>query len=586
MVRAFGKIPNEPPSAQKKEFASVIQLQQSPCYDSLCWLRIECNEKHEPAPVVWPRGLQHLELERTSWSEEDLPPVPFTLRTLILHKCWNMEALPVGVGMCEDLEDIHAHGCKIRKLQDDSIPPGLRALDVSYNQLRSFDYERLPSTLMQLDVSYNFLTLPPPVRIRERCQVNAQGNEFPYTFLDANLMQPYEHHARRAFLPPLGNPVGQHQGVIPTVNVYNQSHNVHTHTIQNSAGDSVEALHQHYMACKDIDPPCPPSNAPHPAITDKSEAKKFWFSCCLPSLGTKARKWVDDDDDDNEEPWLSEMIRRLIKENKQAQRESGRLKRALRTWVKDSTVHSRHAITLGHMLHELWTVVRVHPNQQDIIPVLVQEILDSDGYCFTGRFTRVLNSLSGFVDGIRFEISERERLQVRMPLLYGKLPEDTETLGDDGKQRFMEQVFETLKESQLEEREWVEWMSPFAEALDVSGGDSLEAWKNKPKPCAREQAAKAAIQRAEQAGFNAEYENSCTEKTPLRGNAIIKSPQQQSTLKRRRGCLSFWVPFQKNKDINARKMAARAAIKRNTATAISASPKGRVLHQSRSTPSY
>ncbi len=45
-----------------------------------------------------------------------------------------------------------------------------------------------------------------------------------------------------------------------------------------------------------------------------------------------------------------------------------------------------------------------------IATVIKQEIIDGMNYCFTGRVTRLVNSLTGFIDGINIGISENEQI--------------------------------------------------------------------------------------------------------------------------------------------------------------------------------
>jgi hypothetical protein len=83
-------------------------------------------------------------------------------------------------------------------------------------------------------------------------------------------------------------------------------------------------------------------------------------------------------------------------------------------WCQDDKVHSQHGLTFGELLQRVWTVVVNHPDRDGLKRVLKDELEAGRDVCFTGRFSRVLNALTGFVDGVRVDISDREHMQARI----------------------------------------------------------------------------------------------------------------------------------------------------------------------------
>ena len=67
-------------------------------------------------------------------------------------------------------------------------------------------------------------------------------------------------------------------------------------------------------------------------------------------------------------------------------------------------------ISFGDLLIAVWDRIRGHENKQDILPVLYQEMSDALCMCFTGRITRLVNSLSGFVPEVEIKISDNEQI--------------------------------------------------------------------------------------------------------------------------------------------------------------------------------
>jgi hypothetical protein len=84
-------------------------------------------------------------------------------------------------------------------------------------------------------------------------------------------------------------------------------------------------------------------------------------------------------------------------------------------------IHSPTKTTYGELLARVWILVRDHPQRDDFLVNVKYEIQESVGYCFTGRFNRLVNALIGFVDGVTVGISVKEQLQLEMGRLIASL---------------------------------------------------------------------------------------------------------------------------------------------------------------------
>ena len=73
-------------------------------------------------------------------------------------------------------------------------------------------------------------------------------------------------------------------------------------------------------------------------------------------------------------------------------------------------IHGELNITFGELLIAVWDRIRGHKNKQDILPILSQEMSDALCMCFTGRITRLVNTLSGFVSDVSIHISDNEQI--------------------------------------------------------------------------------------------------------------------------------------------------------------------------------
>ena len=102
-----------------------------------------------------------------------------------------------------------------------------------------------------------------------------------------------------------------------------------------------------------------------------------------------------------------EIIKQQILENRILTEET---KREILNYCAHSVEHTSLLITYSDLLIYVWSRIIASANTDEILSVLNQEI--SDGLCmyFTGRLTRLLNTLVGFYDDIELQISDSEQI--------------------------------------------------------------------------------------------------------------------------------------------------------------------------------
>lgn len=89
---------------------------------------------------------------------------------------------------------------------------------------------------------------------------------------------------------------------------------------------------------------------------------------------------------------------------------SNRTIRLLTEFSTDLTLHSVHGIAYGILLGYVWQRICRSEHKEEMLKVLAEQVLESRGRCFTGRFNRVLSVLEGFYDDIVIEISDNSRI--------------------------------------------------------------------------------------------------------------------------------------------------------------------------------
>jgi len=74
------------------------------------------------------------------------------------------------------------------------------------------------------------------------------------------------------------------------------------------------------------------------------------------------------------------------------------------------SIVSRNGVTYAEILERIWAISEIHEYKTEIRNVLRDEIIAGKDVCFTGKVTRLVNTLSGFVDEVQIGISENEQI--------------------------------------------------------------------------------------------------------------------------------------------------------------------------------
>ena len=85
-------------------------------------------------------------------------------------------------------------------------------------------------------------------------------------------------------------------------------------------------------------------------------------------------------------------------------------KREILNYCDDNIEHTSFLITYSDLLIYVWSRIIASAHADEILTVLNQEISDGLCMCFTGRLTRLLNTLVGFYDDIELQISDSEQI--------------------------------------------------------------------------------------------------------------------------------------------------------------------------------
>ncbi len=102
------------------------------------------------------------------------------------------------------------------------------------------------------------------------------------------------------------------------------------------------------------------------------------------------------------------------------------IRELLFTYIANNEVHSIYNITYKELLTSVLSLILQHEAKDELITILQNEVNESQGKCFTGRMSRLVNVLNGFDPNIVITISENEQIANVLSQLRKKYVNDDE----------------------------------------------------------------------------------------------------------------------------------------------------------------
>ena len=99
-----------------------------------------------------------------------------------------------------------------------------------------------------------------------------------------------------------------------------------------------------------------------------------------------------------------------------------RLIKEINIWnTENSIVHSIHKISFSQLFEKIVRIIVNNEQRVNLTERLKIELIDSIGYCFTGRVNRMVNSLVGVVDGVKVSFSYKEQILIESQMIIKRL---------------------------------------------------------------------------------------------------------------------------------------------------------------------
>ena len=236
--------------------------------------------------------------------------------------------------------------------------PNLVHLALHKNLLQEIPSFKSVSQLSYLDVGNNCISSIPDLQHLIQLQF-LDIMENPIISLPVSIIN-MRHHLkifaisdnRLEFLPPpLVNWITKTS--FNNLKIYNDSQNVHDHTIQESVKESIWNI-----------------------MSEKVDKR---IDQCLNEMD------------------LDDILDQMTKTK-------------IRDFCSDETIHSIVQVTYSDIFRYVWTIIQGSPHKNELKKILQTETIDSVDICFTGRITRLINCLNGFDSRVKIKISDKEAI--------------------------------------------------------------------------------------------------------------------------------------------------------------------------------
>ena len=124
---------------------------------------------------------------------------------------------------------------------------------------------------------------------------------------------------------------------------------------------------------------------------------------------------------------------------------------------KVSDIHTELEVNFQEILCHVWNRIQQHADKDEIKKILSQEMDDAECLCFTGRITRLVNSLNGFYSDIVIQINSTEQIGNLLKIIRKKLKDEN----NYSVEKIKDELAKALRERNYEDiviSEWLEYV--------------------------------------------------------------------------------------------------------------------------------
>lgn len=336
------------------------------------------------------------------------------------------------------LENIKIQHCSIETCQT-YFPASLRNLEISYCGMKVFEPQHLSNNLAQLNLSFNKLKSI-PISVTElyeemHLEVNLKNNDFWFSM--------YSDLAPSMLGVGIAKELGYayKMNMISTYKIKQAIHNLHEKGLSTEAQilSRISKIHLEERRKKGTNTANNKQNVHLTSIQDTTKTSIDFIMQVNNTVATTSRQ---------------EFIEKALKDLKL----TGDLSEKIMTKCYDDSLwHGVYNVTFWDIFSRVMLLVYVSPYQMVLLEILHDELDDGIDTCLTGQIARMINTLNGFVDGIRISINKNEELAnsiIALRKRYAMIYEDP----DDYIYETVPAVWQLLEDMCIPEIEQMSWL--------------------------------------------------------------------------------------------------------------------------------
>lgn len=360
-----------------------------------------------------------------------LPKLPDTLHSL-MGKNNRISEFP-DITHCFLLEDIDLSGNDIVELNT-AIPSNMQTIDIDFNRLRVINYE-LISPGVKISAAYNFLKQVPP-------QTHIRNIKFDHNDINNHKLRLTAGDCDTLDIP--GIPIRHIEGL----NGWDGANNF-ARVERNTFGYTTISKTDRIVGTD--------KQSVHHTSIQKSADKSLNYVLAYKPKTELPINFVDYVEDAYYNNKIKKsIIRRCIKFLSKSLAKRAIFSPPIRKWCDANDIHSQFGVTYKSLLKQVWAIIQDHEHKIAMEEVLFQEMDDSKYVCFTGRFTRTLNALTGFIEQVQIGIDSKEQMGNQIAMVVKRAKEKYGVEFVEEAKKDVKKILYEFEVSEIEQAAWLD----------------------------------------------------------------------------------------------------------------------------------
>ena len=338
--------------------------------------------------------------------------------------------------------------------KDIKLPNELERLEIKYCNLEEFEVDHLPDTLVYINLSFNRLKRIPTCIYEfyishPNIVVNLKNNDIWY--------MEYSNLSPGLTTPDVVDELmkAHRMNIISTMSIHTA---INTLRFKNhhAAADRLSILIGIQIEVKATDEKTSYENPQNVHIHSVGESVRNSIKHLKTLIESNhyQQDWSDQNSNKFEDVFISNVFHNCTKNN--IKNVKSKLRKHLVCQIDGS-----ERFNYSDIAKIVYLIAVHHEHKNEIFSILQSEIIDGIDMCFTGRISRLVNALNGFIDGINVGIGRNEEISNSLLVLRRK---NVGLYGNDYVKYYEEtipqaiQLMEDICMPESEQLAWIEYI--------------------------------------------------------------------------------------------------------------------------------